>query len=53
VSALTDRLTEDDWRELARLIRGIHARREAKRERLEREQEAAARQDAGGEHDAD
>jgi hypothetical protein len=33
VSALTDRLTEDDFRELARTIRRIHARTAARHER--------------------
>jgi hypothetical protein len=53
MSALTDRLSEEDLRELARIIRGIHARAAAKRERLERdrlarEQQEAARPGAGG-----
>ena len=53
MSAVTDRLTEENFRELARLIRATHARRAARleRERLEREQEETAR--AGdGDHDA-
>jgi cytochrome c553 len=38
VSAVTDRLSEDDFRELARLIRTIHADVEkARREREQRE----------------
>jgi hypothetical protein len=50
VSALTDRLSEDDLRELARIVRGIHARAAAKRER--ERQEAVAGRDAGdGGHD--
>ena len=53
MTALTDRLSQDDLRELARLIRGIHARAAAKRERLERErQEAEADRDTDGGHDA-
>ena len=55
MSALTDRLSEDDLRELARLIRVIHADAEAwrererlERERLERERlEAEASESAG------
>jgi hypothetical protein len=39
VSALTDRLTEDNLRELARLMRETHARTAA---RLERERQDAA-----------
>ncbi len=41
MSALTDRLTEENFRELARLIRATHARTAARleRERAEREQE--------------
>jgi cytochrome c553 len=41
VSRVTDRLSEDDLRELARLIRATHARTAARleRERLEREQQ--------------
>lgn len=53
MSAVTDRLSEDDLRELARLLRKMEARREARleRERLEREQEDEAR--AGdGDHGA-
>jgi hypothetical protein len=53
VSALTDRLSEDDFRELARLIRATHARTAARleRERAERDQEGEPR--AGdGDHDA-
>jgi hypothetical protein len=54
VSAVTGRFSEDNLRELARIVRGIHARAAAKRERLRRQQEEAASQDAapGGEHDA-
>jgi hypothetical protein len=61
VSAVTDRLSDDDFRELARLIRGIHARAAAKAERERQaatappgdEHGRAARGDAGdGEHDA-
>jgi hypothetical protein len=37
VSAVTGQLSEDDLRELARLIRGIHARAAAKRERERQE----------------
>jgi hypothetical protein len=50
MSALTDRLSEDNLRELARLLRETHARTAA---RLERErQEAEASRDAGdGDHD--
>jgi hypothetical protein len=54
MSALTDRLSEANLRELARLIRETHARTAARleRERLAREQEEAAspqeaRADAG------
>ena len=51
MSALTDRLSEDDVRWLARMNRVIAARREAlQRERLERPQEGEATGD--GEHDA-
>ncbi len=52
MSALTDQLSEDDFRELARIIRAAHARKAARleRERLEREQEDEPR--AGdGDHD--
>ena len=54
MSALTGRLSEDNLRELARIVRGIHARAAAKRERLRHEQEEAASQDAapGGDPDA-
>jgi cytochrome c553 len=39
MSAVTDRLSEDDFRELARIIRAAHARRAARleRERAERD----------------
>jgi hypothetical protein len=51
VSALTDRLSEDDIRWLARMNRVIAARREAlQRERLERPQDDEATRD--GDHDA-
>ena len=40
MSALTDRLSEENFRELARLIRGIHARAAAKRERERQEDQA-------------
>lgn len=53
MSAVTDGLTEDDFRELARIIRSAHARRAARleRERAEREQQDEPR--AGeGDHDA-
>jgi cytochrome c553 len=46
VSALTDRLSEEDLRELARLLRQTHARAAARRER--ERQEAEADRDAGG-----
>jgi aminoglycoside phosphotransferase family enzyme len=51
MSAATGRLSEDNLRELARIVRGIHARAAAKHER---QQEEAASQDEapGGEHDA-
>jgi cytochrome c553 len=52
MSALTDRLSDDDLRELAALLRRTHARAAAKRERLERERaerekQAAAEQARG------
>ena len=53
MSAVTDRLGEDDFRELARLTREVHARTAARleRERAEREQEDEPR--AGdGDHGA-
>jgi hypothetical protein len=50
MSALSDRLSEDDLRELARLFRRIHARAAAKRERLAAEQQAA---DDGGDQASD
>jgi hypothetical protein len=50
MSALTDRLSEANLRELARLIRETHARAAAKRERLAREQGEPPRGD--GDHDA-
>jgi len=56
VSAVTDRLSEANFRELARLIRATHARTAARlererleRERLEREDESRA---GDGDHDA-
>ncbi|MGH3162569.1 MAG: hypothetical protein ACRDOC_11830 [Streptosporangiaceae bacterium] len=50
MSAVTDRLTEENFRELARLLRKMQARRAARleRERLERERAEAG----GGDHDA-
>lgn len=54
MSAVSDRLTEEDLRELARIVRGIHARAAAKRER-ERQQAGGQDQAAdagGGDHDA-
>jgi hypothetical protein len=41
-SAITDRLSEEDLRELARIVRGIHARAAAKLERQEAEARAYA-----------
>jgi hypothetical protein len=54
MSGVTDRLSEEDLRELARIVRGIHARAAAKRERLRRQQEEADGQDpaSGGDRDA-
>jgi hypothetical protein len=52
VSALTDALSEEDFRELARLIRGIHARAAARRERERAEAEAAGEQQDGDHDDA-
>ena len=54
MSDLTDRLSEDDFRELARLLRGVHARWEAKRERerAEREQEDDEPSTGNGDHHA-
>jgi hypothetical protein len=54
VSALTDRLSEENFRELARLIRATHARTAARleRERLEREQEDESRAGNGDHHAA-
>ena len=51
MSAVTDRLSEDDFRELARIIRAAHARRAARleRERAEREREDEPAGD--GDHD--
>jgi len=51
VSAVTEGLTEENFRELARLIRATHARTAARleRERLEREGES---RDGDGDHDA-
>jgi hypothetical protein len=46
MTSTTERLSEEALRNLARIVRGIHARAAAKRER-ERQQEAEARQDAG------
>jgi hypothetical protein len=43
------RLSEDDLRELARIVRGIHARAAAKRERERQEDET--RQVTGDGHD--
>jgi hypothetical protein len=53
VSAVTEGLTEENFRELARIIRSAHARRAARleRERLEREQEDESRT-GDGDHDA-
>ena len=53
MSAVTDRLTEENFRELARIIRAAHARRAARleRERLEREQEDQPRAQDGGHDD--
>ncbi len=52
MSALTDQLSEENFRELARLIRATHARTAARleRERLEREQEDEPRT-GNGDHD--
>ena len=50
MSALTDRLSEDDLRELARIVRGIHARHAARLERERAEIEAEAR---AGDGDSD
>jgi cytochrome c553 len=50
MSALSDRLSEDDFRELARIVRGIHARAAAKRERLERERAEREQRQAASEH---
>ncbi len=47
MSAATGRLSKDNLRELARIVRGIHARAAAKRERLRRQQEEAADPDQG------
>lgn len=54
MSAVTDRLTEENFRELARLIRATHARTAARleRERLEREQEDEFRAEDGDHHAA-
>ena len=53
MSAVTDRLTEENFRELARIIRSAHARRAARleRERLERDREDEPR-DGDGDHHA-
>lgn len=53
MSAVTEGLTEENFRELARIIRSAHARRAARleRERLEREQEGEASV-RDGDHDA-
>lgn len=48
MSGITDRLTEDDHRELARLLRQIKDRAAAKRERERRE--GQARESAGDGH---
>jgi hypothetical protein len=53
MSRVTDRLTEDDLRELARLVRVIHADAAAWREREEAQhseagRKAAAEQDEAG-----
>ena len=53
MSAVTDRLTEENFRELARIFREVHARTAARleRERAEREQQdEPSAQD--GDHDA-
>ena len=64
MSAVTDRLSEEDLRELARLLRGVHARTAARLEREQRGQEGgvpagdgdqhvrAAHPDAGSDDDA-
>ena len=49
MSAITDRLSEDDLRELARIIRTAHARRAA---RLERERQEAEPRAGDSDHDA-
>jgi hypothetical protein len=54
VSAVTDGLTEENFRELARIIRSAHARRAARleRERLERDREDEPRAGDGDHHAA-
>ena len=47
MSAATGQLSEDDLRELARLIRGIHARAAAKRERERQEDQARQGTESG------
>jgi hypothetical protein len=47
VSALAGRLTEENFRELARLIRATHARTAARLERERAEAEAAGEQQDG------
>lgn len=56
MSAVTDRLSDDDLRELAAIVRRIHARTEARRERERQQREAGVRDSdreagAGGESD--
>jgi hypothetical protein len=51
MSKLTGRLSEEDLRELARLVRGIHARAAAKRERERIAAQLAA--DDGGDQASD
>jgi hypothetical protein len=50
VSHVTDRLSQDDLRELARLLRKVDARRAARleREQLEREQQDDRPEGGGG-----
>ena len=54
MSAVTEGLTEENFRELARIIRAAHARKAARleRERLEREQEDESRAEDGDHHAA-
>jgi hypothetical protein len=49
VSVKIGKLSEESYRELARLIRETHARAEAKRERLAAERERRAGADEPGE----